>query len=224
MAANTDDLQLVTIEPEHFAALEQLQIDCYPTLDPRELMRVPQFESQHKVFPEGQIVAILPDSPELSAAPCCPQGRVVGQGSGFFIDFNFDDPGHTFLEIVDNNFFRNHNPQGDYYYGADISTHPCARGRGIGKALYQARKDLVIRHHKEGIVAGGLIPDYAHHKHKLSPSDYVNKVVAGELTDSTLTFQLRNGFKVRGILQDYLIDEASNNWATLIEWRNPAST
>ncbi|MEQ9454981.1 MAG: GNAT family N-acetyltransferase [Phycisphaeraceae bacterium] len=222
MPISADDLRLLTITPAHFEALERLQIDCYPTLDRRELMRVPQFESQYQVFAEGQIVAVLPDGPGLGEAPLCADGRVVGQGSGFFVDFDFDDPGHTFLEIVDGNYFRNHDPAGAYYYGADISTHPCARECGIGRRLYEARKDLVRRYGKKGIVAGGLIPGYAAHKHAMSAEDYVTKVVAGELADPTLSFQLRNGFVVRGVLRDYLIDAASDNWATLIEWVNPS--
>jgi hypothetical protein len=45
--------------------------------------------------------------------------------------------------------------------------------------------------------------------------------VAGQLQDSTLTFQLRMGFRVRGLIPDYIEDSASDNWATLIEWLNP---
>ena len=41
------------------------------------------------------------------------------------------------------------------------------------------------------------------------------------LSDPTLTFQLRQGFVVRELLQDYLEDSASDNWATLILWENP---
>ncbi|QDU72976.1 GNAT family N-acetyltransferase [Mucisphaera calidilacus] len=217
-------LQLLNLQPEHFEALQQLQIDCYPTLDPRELMRIEHFEAQLTRFPQGQFVAILPDQPGLRNAPLTTQGRLVGQASGFFIDFDFNNPGHTFLQIVDNNRFGNHDPQGSYYYDADVSTHPDARGRGIGTALYNARKTLVRQHHKKGIVGGGLIPGYARHKHTLSPHDYVRSVIDGQRTDPTLSFHLRNGFRVRGLLRDYLIDDASDNWATLIEWTNDPKT
>jgi hypothetical protein len=50
--------------------------------------------------------------------------------------------------------------------------------------------------------------------------DYVAAVVAGELFDPTLSFQLKEGFTVRGLLPDYLEDSASDNWATLIVWEN----
>jgi ribosomal protein S18 acetylase RimI-like enzyme len=200
-----------TMRPQDFAGLEQLQRDCYPTLDAKELMRVEHFQSQYKIFPDGQFVA--PDGNRGE--------RIIGQGSGFFTDFDLNNPKHTFLEICAGLYFTNHDPNGDYYYAADISVHPDARGQGIGRLLYRARQDLVVRHNRKGIVGGGLIPGYAEHKHTLTPQQYVDKVVEGELYDGTLSFQLKNGFIVRGLIQDYLEDAASDNWATLIEWVNP---
>jgi GNAT superfamily N-acetyltransferase len=204
-------LTLTTIAPQYFAALEALQRACYPTLGAQELMRIEHYTSQHTVFPEGQIVVLDGE-------------RVIGQGSGFFTDFDFDHPDHTFSEICDNFYFRNHDPNGAYYYGADISVHPDYRGRGIGKLIYRARKDIVRRYNRRGIVAGGVLPGFVHYKHQMRVQDYVAQVLAGELFDPTLTFQLKEGFEVRGLLPDYLEDSASDNWATLIVWSNPDFT
>jgi hypothetical protein len=33
--------------------------------------------------------------------------------------------------------------------------------------------------------------------------------------------QLRNGFEVRGMLENYIEDTNSDNWAALIFWPNP---
>lgn len=202
------DYCVTTIEPRHFAQLEALQRICYPTLGAQELMSVEHFTAQHRVFAEGQIVVLDGE-------------RVIGQGSGFFIDFDFDHPDHTFSEICAGFYFTNHDPNGAYYYGADISVHPDYRGRGIGRRIYAARRAVVKRHNRRGIVAGGLIPGYAKHKDTMNVEQYVQRVVAGDLRDPTLTFQLHNGFRLRGLLQDYLEDSASDNWSTLIEWVNP---
>jgi GNAT superfamily N-acetyltransferase len=199
---------VTTLQPAHFAGLEELQRLAYPTLGPQELMRVEHFASQYAVFPEGQIVVLDGD-------------RVIGQGSGFFTDFDFVHPAHTFREICDGFYFHTHDPSGAWYYGADISVHPAYRGRGIGKLLYRARKELVQRRNKRGIVAGGVLPGYADHRGKLTVPEYVERVVAGELVDPTLTFQLRQGFVVRGLLENYIDDSAADNWATLIVWENP---
>ena len=100
--------------------------------------------------------------------------------------------------------------------------HPAFRRRGLGSRLYEARKGMVQRLNRRGIVAGGLMPGFAAYKGRMSPSEYVNRVVAGDIYDSTLSFQLRRGFQVRGLLEDYIEDEASDNWATLLVWENPS--
>lgn len=204
----SDDIIIQNIRPIHAKDLEQLQRECFPTLSENELMTEAHFLSHCELFPEGNFVAII-------------EGRIVGLGSGFLIDFDFDDPQHTFQDIIDEGFYTHHDDDGDWYYGGDISVHPDFRRRGIGSKLYEARKNIVRTLNRKGIVAGGLIPDYADYKDELSPHEYANKVVNGELFDSTLTFQLRRGFEMRGLIKDYLEDEASDNWATLIVWENP---
>jgi GNAT superfamily N-acetyltransferase len=201
-------LIITTLRPKHFAALEALQRTVYPTLGSHELMRAEHFAAQYERFPQGQVVALL-------------DNQVIGQGSGFFIDFDFAHPDHTFSEICDGFYFTHHDPNGAYYYGADISVHPNFRGRGIGRRIYDARKEVVRQANRRGIVGGGLIPGYAAHKANCSPQEYVEQVISGELRDSTLSFQLAMGFQVRGMIANYIEDSASDNWATLIEWVNP---
>lgn len=196
---------LTTLRPEHFDGLEALQRACYPTLHRDELMSALHFASQHEVFAGGQIVVLC-------------DGHVIGQGSGFFTDFDFSAPAHRFRAFCDGFRFRCHNPDGAYYYGADISVHPTQRGRGIGRAIYDARKQLVRAHGKRGIVAGGLLPGYAAVRGRMSTAEYVDAVVAGRLHDPTLSFQLQQGFVVCGLLPDYIDDSASDGVATLLFW------
>jgi hypothetical protein len=47
------------------------------------------------------------------------------------------------------------------------------------------------------------------------------KVIAGELFDPTLSVQLRRGFKVHGIIQDYVDDPSCDGKAAFIVWPNP---
>jgi GNAT superfamily N-acetyltransferase len=201
-------IQIVPLKPKYAKALEDLQTICYPTLGYQERMREEHFLRHYELFPEADLIALEGET-------------VVGLGSGFFIDFDFNHSHHTFQEIIAEGYYSHHDPKGEWYYGADISVHPQHRGKGIGKLLYKARKDLVKRYNRHGIIAGGLIPDYAKHKNNLDPKTYVEKVIAGELLDSTLSFQLKNGFTFRGLLENYIEDSASDNWATLIVWENP---
>lgn len=65
------------------------------------------------------------------------------------------------------------------------------------------------------------MPGYAAHADKLSPEDYVSRVVSGELRDPVLTFMLRCGRLPIGVVTGYLEDEQSANYAALMEWKNP---
>lgn len=202
------EIVIKTLKLQHAVALEQLQRDSFPTLAESELMVAAHFLKHAELFPEGNFVALYDD-------------KVVGLGSGFLIDFDFDHPNHTFMEIIARGYYTHHDPKGDWYYGGDISVHPDYRKRGIGSLLYAARKNIVKTLNKKGIVAGGLIPDFAKYKDKMTVQAYVDKVVTGEMRDSTLSFQMRHGFEVRGLLENYIEDEASDNWSTLIVWDNP---
>ena len=64
-------------------------------------------------------------------------------------------------------------------------------------------------------------PGFVDHKRDMSAAEYVKKVSAGELYDATLTFQIQNGFEARGVLENYIKDEATDSWAALIVWNNP---
>jgi hypothetical protein len=52
----------------------------------------------------------------------------------------------------------------------------------------------------------------------MSVEAYVAEVVAGRLSDPTLTPQLRNGFQVRGVLRDHIRAGELGNDAALIVW------
>ncbi|MCS6836218.1 MAG: GNAT family N-acetyltransferase [Anaerolineae bacterium] len=201
-------IRIDIIRPQYAKGLERLQRDCFPTLADSELMREEHFLMHCKLFPEGNFVALHGE-------------RVVGLGAGFLIDFDFRRPQHRFMDILAHGYYTNHNPKGAYYYGADMSVHPDYRRRGIARRLYDARKGIIRKLNRRGLVAGGLIPDYAKHKAYMSAEEYVARVVAGELYDSTLSVQLKNGFRVVTMLRDYIEDSASDNWAALILWENP---
>ncbi|HMP81494.1 MAG TPA: bifunctional GNAT family N-acetyltransferase/carbon-nitrogen hydrolase family protein [Verrucomicrobiota bacterium] len=165
--------------------------------------------SHQRVFPQGQLVAEVGQT-------------IVGAVSTLIVDMG-DDPlrPHTWAGITDSGYFTNHNPHADTLYGADIYVHPDSRGMGVGATLYEARRQLCRRLNKRRILAGGRLWNYHQHADKLSPEEYAQRVVAGEFRDLVLSFQLREGFILRGVMPHYLRDPKSHNYASLIEWLNP---
>ena len=161
-----------------------------------------------ETFPEGNFVVL-------------DEGRPVGMGLGILVEFDFAHTSHALVDITGENGVEHHSIDHPWYYGTDISVYPEYRGRGIGRRLYELRKDCVRRLGKRGIVAGGVIPGYADHIDTMSAQAYIDKVVAGELYDPTLTFQLENGFEARGVIPGYLDDPTVGNNSVLIVWDNP---
>ena len=202
------ELRYVNLTTEYAAECEKLELLSFPDTEPADLIDEEGFRAYASTFPEGFFL-------------CLDGDRLVGQGAGIFLDFDFDHPQHSIAEITGEHQCGNHDPNGDWYYGTDIVVSPDYRRRGIGKQLYALRKYVVRRYNKRGIIAGGHIVGFADHKHERSAVEYVDKVAKRELYDATLTFQLDNGFEARGVLADYLDEPALDNYAALIVWESP---
>ncbi|HYO95443.1 MAG TPA: GNAT family N-acetyltransferase [Polyangiaceae bacterium] len=192
---------------ETLIALNRL---CFPTMPEHNVVwNRGQLNNHLRVFPEGQLVVEA-------------QGRIVGAISSLIVHLGADPyRAHTYAGITDGGFFHNHDPQGDTLYGADVYVHPEFRGRGVGHVLYEARRELCKQLNLRRILAGGRIHNYQERAASLTPEEYVRQVEMGERRDLVLSFQLREGFVVRGILRNYVQDPQSANCATLIEWQNP---
>lgn len=194
--------------PEDIPKIVKLQEESFPYLarygnvwHPREL------QSHIRVFPEGQFCAEL-------------NGAVVASSSSLMVFLEPEYKEHTWKDITADGTMTNHNPNGDSLYGADISTHPKVRYEGIGKMLYDARKDMVKRLNLRRMISGGRLFNYCENAN-MSPLQFAEKVIKLELHDPVLSFELDNEFKFIKILPNYLDDVRSLNNASFIEWLNP---
>jgi GNAT superfamily N-acetyltransferase len=190
------------------AQCADLELRAFPSAEPAELLSQEDIEAYAETFPEGFFV-------------CLDGERVVGQGAGILLDFDFDHPQHTIIEITGDHQCGNHDPGASWYYGTDIAVDPAYRRRGIGGRLYALRKDLVMRLGRQGIIAGGHLHGFAQHRHTMTAPEYIEAVRTGAIYDATLTFQMDQGFELLGALESYLTDEQTDGWSALIVWRNP---
>lgn len=130
---------------------------------------------------------------------------------------------HTWVEATSYGTFACHEPSGDALYLADIYSHPRARGRGVGAALYGALFALCERKRLARVVAGGRLWGYHELADRMTPVAYAAEVASGLRSDRVLTPQLRVGFELRGILPGYLDDWRSRANASHLVWTNHAS-
>ena len=195
------------IESRWAEALEALELRAFPNVDPADLYCAEELRDVAEAFPEGNFVVLDGDEP-------------IAMGLGVRVDFDLERPQHRLKDLMAQGGRAGHDPDGEWYYGTDVSVDPRYRRRGIGSRLYDLRKGVCRELGLRGIIAGGVIPGYADHKASLSAAEYVEKVAAGELYDPTLTFQVRNGFEVRGVLENYMHDPTVDNCASLIVWPN----
>jgi predicted amidohydrolase/ribosomal protein S18 acetylase RimI-like enzyme len=190
---------------EDFDQLVELERRCFPNM---KAWRKEHIESQLRLFPEGQIIVEY-------------NGRIVGSSSSVIIDFDEYEEGHSWQEMADEGYIRNHDPEGDTLYGIEIMVDPDFRGMKLSRRLYDARKQLCRELNLKRIVIGGRISGYGKYKSKMLPREYVEKVIDKKLYDPVLTMQIANGFVLKRLIRSYLdSDVESDGWATLLEWIN----
>lgn len=194
--------------PADFEGIVSLCRRIYPHSAP---WNVAQLQSHLDVFPEGQFTAVDPDT-----------GAIVGMAASLILNWDDYNVTDNWKDFTDGGYFRNHDAvHGRTLYGAEVMVDPEWRGQGVGKLLYDARANLVDRLRLLRIRAGARLRGYHRHK-ELSAAEYTARVCRGELADPTLTFQLKRGFRVLGVVSGYLVgDPESDGYAALIEWLNP---
>ena len=202
------ELTYTNIRAEWAEALQHIEHTAFPTADTEDLYWADELRALALEFGDGGVVVLDGDTP-------------VAMGLGIRIHFDFSHTQHSIRDLVGVDGGTGHVPDGPWYYGTSIAVLPDYRRRGIGKRLYDMRKQICRDLNLAGIVAGGVIPGYAAHKDEMSAADYVAKVSAGELYDATLTMQIANGFEARGVIANYITDPAVDSWASLIVWENP---
>ncbi len=186
-----------------------IQRECFPPPFPPELWWQPEQIATHvRLFPDGALCAE-------------DDGHLVGSATAHILHWEPEEPAHTWAEASDNGWLRNHTPSGNTLYGVDVAVRPAWRGRGVARALYQARYDLVRRLRLKRFLAGSRLSGYFTQRERMTPEQYADAVVRGELSDPVITPQLRSGLRPLRAVRGYLPDEESCDNALLMEWRNP---
>lgn len=198
-------LNLRPIRVDDYARLIELQQKCFPGMPTWQREHI---ESQIAIFPEGQLCIEY-------------DGALVASCSSLIVDFDHYDAWHDWREIADHGYIRNHDPEGDTLYGIEIMVDPEYRGMKLARRLYEARKALARRFNLRRMIIAGRIPGYGANSEKMTPREYVERVMRKDLFDPVLTIQLANGFVLQRLIRNYLpTDIDSRGYATFLEWTN----
>ncbi|WP_243458162.1 GNAT family N-acetyltransferase [Sporosarcina sp. Te-1] len=194
---------------QDFQAMIDLQSECFPPPFPEELWWNREQLGQHvSRFPEGAICVEY-------------NGKIIGSITSLLISFNPAEPDHTWEQVTDRGYIRNHDPEGDALYVVDICIHPAFRKAGLGKIMMQALYQLVVKLNVKRLLGGGRMPGYGTYTQQMTAEEYVEKVVEGTLHDPVITFLLKCGRTPVRVMENYLEDDESKNYALLMEWKNP---
>ena len=170
-----------------------------------------ELHSHLEVFPEGQFVAVESKSEKL-----------VGMAASLIILWDDYEIRENWEDFTGKGLFTNHDAEnGRTLYGAEVMVSSVKRRLGIGKKLYAARRELVEKMNLLRIRAGARLRNYHRYADQMLAEEYVAKILKGEIKDPTLSFQIRQGFRIIAVVDDYLDhDRESLGKAAIIEWIN----
>ncbi|MFI5172151.1 MAG: GNAT family N-acetyltransferase [Chitinophagales bacterium] len=203
-----NNIKIVHTTVEHAAGLENLQHIVFPHLAENEILHKDQYLKHIEIFREGQLVALDGD-------------KVVGGSTTMRYHYDIDHPKHhTFSETVAGGWLTNHDPNGEWLYGIDVSVHPDYRGHGIAKEFYKIRSEIAKNLELKGQLTVGMLNGYHKYKNEFTVDEYYQKVKDHEIFDPTVSVQEKIGFKIIGFMKDYLNDPTCGNAGAVIVMKN----
>ena len=191
-----------------FPRISEICQACYPDQKPWGSATL----MQHlETFARGQLVVV-------EAAT----DRVVGSASSLIVHWSDYGSDHTWNQITGNGTFRTHDSTGTTLYGADVIVDPAAQGRGVGKLLYAARRQVVADLNLSRIRAMARLQGYHLVADLMTPAEYAAGIADFRWTDPTVSFQMKQGFRLLKVASGYMSgDDRSQGHAVVIEWLNP---
>ncbi|WNQ11199.1 GNAT family N-acetyltransferase [Paenibacillus aurantius] len=195
---------------EDFAELIRIQQEAFPPPFPEDhLWNAEQLTNHVTLFPEGALCVEV-------------DGVLAGSVTGLRVDTEPGGPDHTWAEMTDEGYIRNHRPGGNTLYIVDICVRPAYRRHKLGYWMLQSLYETAVALGISRVMGGGRMPGYRAQSERMSAQEYVDNVVAGELKDPVITFLLKSGRTPVKAVAGYLEDDYDScGYGALMEWKNP---
>lgn len=169
---------------------------------------VRELEARRHAFPAGQMVAER-------------GGEVVGAASALLVDWERHAMRPRWSTLTDGPFTA-HDASALTLFAVDTVVEPSKRGSGIGRALYQARRQLCRRQNLQRVLVACPLEGYAPLRDMLTPERFAMRLLMGDIPDPLLRFHLALGFQFCGVLRDFWDGAGGSGHAALLAWLNPA--
>ncbi|MEW8041063.1 MAG: hypothetical protein AB2777_16100 [Candidatus Thiodiazotropha endolucinida] len=149
-------------------------------------------------------------------------GEIFGVVAYQLVNYNPQEHNITWNRATDNGMIkRTHNPDGDSAFGVNLSVVPHAPAGAATKLLVEVGRKIVGSNLRR-VVLGSRIPYYHKHSETMKPVEYVFKKIRGRVPmDPELRFYSRFGFMIEKIVEGYIQDKQSMNFAVIVVWDNP---
>lgn len=182
-----------------------------------------KFVSRARVFPDGFFLGYE-------------SGIIVGVSTSEISNFEPSDDIKSWEFITNNGYItpsesddkisQGHDPKGNSLYVVSLGVRPYYSGRGVGRALIEAQKQLVVARNLKYLFLGSRAPCFAEAKMK-NPTLSIDEFVGatddnGQLLDDDIRFYTRSGLRIAQIKENYMEDDPeSMNYGVIMYWENP---
>ena len=101
---------------------------------------------------------------------------MVASSSALIVQYDDYTDWHDYIEISDNGYIRNHDPEGDTLYGIEMMVDPdVSRPKARAAPLRPRASRCAATTTCARMIIGGRIPGYAQHADELSAHEYVEE-------------------------------------------------
>jgi ribosomal protein S18 acetylase RimI-like enzyme len=201
-------VQIRLYAPQDYAGLITIFADSYAGIDDN-YASFEDMEGLREHYPDGQIVAYLGD-------------EMVGVILSLHCRYaQFSQP-QKMADIYDPGQFAAHSLDGDSLFALEILVKSNHKRKGIGKMLNAALTATLERNNLRAFIGISRVSGYGALQNEMSVDSYIQKVVAGELHDPSLSYNCANQMLPTQAIADYYpADLASAGYGALVVQHNP---
>jgi hypothetical protein len=201
-------IQVRLYAPDDYAGLIAVFEDCYAGIDDN-FASMDDMEDLRLSYPDGQIVACIGD-------------EVVGVILSLHCKYaQFSQP-QKMTDIYNPAQFASYGEGADSLFALEILVKSTHQRKGIGKLLNERLTETLVRNNLRAFIGVSRVSGYGALQAHMTIDAYLQKVVAGELNDPSLSYNCSNGMLPKMAVADYYPpDLASAGYGALVIQQNP---